>query len=254
MPVGDKDWIDRGTYWQHIYDQLSKRWKDERYRFTASWFSAAANQTFYRGEEDAISHFTGVKVQRCVKDKIASNYGLVTEAVARDWYRSYFGRQVREVGLLVPKWDDRIGYSPDGEVEGDSNAANPIDREDGLVEIKCLLYVPPQLKKFIEAMQRGHTFPPGYHDHIFIAHYDQMQGGMAITGKKWCDYIVFVPNEEFCYVERFYFDEIYWVNHLYKSIRDFLHRHKSLFDRLKERSKQQHCDESYQQYQQIISY
>jgi hypothetical protein len=53
-----------------------------------------------------------------------------------------------------------------------------------------------------------------------------MQGGMAVTGTNWCDYIVFVPDTgEFC-VRRINYDKDYWENDLYPKLCKFIEEEK----------------------------
>jgi exodeoxyribonuclease (lambda-induced) len=75
---------------------------------------------------------------------------------------------VTEAGICLT--DDGIfGYSSDGLVD-----------EDGLIEIKA----PIDSSKILAMWQTGDT---SEYDH-------QMQGGMWITGRKWTDFIMYVPD------------------------------------------------------------
>lgn len=222
MVVGDKDWKDHGTYWLHKYPQRSIPWYRERsFRLTTTNFSPVVNPTFYKGHDDVLRNFSDRKEEKSLQDQIASNYGLIKEPHGRDWYCKKYKCKVREVGLAVPKWDNRIGTSLDGIIEG----------TDGIIEIKCpaALYAP--IKKYLDAINKGWLPPSGYHQHIYDSHYDQIQGAMAITGKKWCDYIVFAADEQI-FVERIFFDPAYWKNYLYPGICEFLTSHQDLFTSL----------------------
>jgi hypothetical protein len=68
---------------------------------------------------------------------------------------------------------------------------------------------------------------------IFDSHYDQMQGAMAITGRQWCDYIVYCLAEESFFVDRVYFDSSYWSNVMYPKINEFLLTNEHLFTNLR---------------------
>ena len=57
---------------------------------------------------------------------------------------------------------------------------------------------------------------------ITPSHYDQMQGGMAICGKGWCDYLVYDCGTGQMYAERVPFDKVYWDEVLYPSLVRFL--------------------------------
>lgn len=104
----------------------------------------------------------GAPVKAWVLDR-----GHEMEALARLQYEARTQSMVNEAGLVLT--DDRLfGYSTDGFV-GD----------DGLIEIKA----PIDSLKICEVMDGD------------IAEYmHQMQGGMWITGRKWCDFIMYVPD------------------------------------------------------------
>jgi hypothetical protein len=94
---------------------------------------------------------------------------------------------VTEAGICVTE-DDLFGYSSDGLCD-----------DDGLIEIKC----PVASDKIIEMWATGD-----------VSEYEpQMQGGMWITGRKWCDFIMYVPDlagvGKDLYVKRIYRDDAF---------------------------------------------
>ena len=94
--------------------------------------------------------------------------GHQMEAAARMHYEARTGSFVTEAGICVTD-DSLFGYSTDGLVD-----------DDGLIEVKA----PIDSSKILAMWQTGDT-----------AEYDhQMQGGMWITGRKWCDFIMYVPD------------------------------------------------------------
>lgn len=140
-------------------------------------------------------------------DLVLTKIGKDNEPKGRDWYELNFGVKVNEVGLAVPKWDNRIGASSDGEVEG----------TQGIIEIKSPLNLYRSLKTEEVVETR-----------IMASHYDQMQGTMAIMNKEWCDYVVYPHLDDEVYVERVYFDSPYWEE-LYRELTPFLDTNKDLF-------------------------
>lgn len=94
--------------------------------------------------------------------------GHTMEAAARRIYEGRTGAFVTEAGICLTD-DDLFGYSTDGLVD-----------DDGLIEIKA----PIDSIKIMEMWKTGDT---SEYDH-------QMQGGMWITGRKWCDFIMYVPD------------------------------------------------------------
>lgn len=94
--------------------------------------------------------------------------GHTMEAAARRIHEARTGAFVTEAGFCKTD-DDLFGYSTDGLVE-----------DDGLIEIKA----PIDSAKIMAMWATGDT-----------AEYDhQMQGGLWITGRKWCDFIMYVPD------------------------------------------------------------
>ena len=92
--------------------------------------------------------------------------GHQMEAAARMHYEARTGSFVTEAGICVTD-DGLFGYSTDGLVD-----------DDGLIEIKS----PIDSAKILHILATGDT---SEYDH-------QMQGGMWITGRKWCDFIMYL--------------------------------------------------------------
>lgn len=94
--------------------------------------------------------------------------GHELERRARMTYEDKNAAFVTESGICVLN-DAPFGYSSDGLV-GD----------DGLIEVKC----PIDGTKILTMWQIGDV----------SEYMHQMQGGMWITGRKWCDFIMYVPD------------------------------------------------------------
>lgn len=109
--------------------------------------------------------------------------GHEMEARARMLYEARTGAFVTEAGLCV---DGNFAYSTDGLVD-----------DDGLIEIKSLL----DGTKVRELWKTGDVSE-------FI---HQMMGGQWITGRRWCDFILYVPAlanvGKDLYVKRIYRDD-----------------------------------------------
>jgi putative phage-type endonuclease len=104
------------------------------------------------------------------------------EPDARNAYQQHTLSLVKEVGFMK---NDFYGYSPDGLV-GD----------DGLVEYKC-----PNQKTHTKYLY-GNKLPTEY-----IA---QVQGGLYVSKRKWCDFVSFHPNfidDKKLFIIRVYRDE-----------------------------------------------
>lgn len=91
--------------------------------------------------------------------------GTLDEPLARDAYADHTGRPVTEVGFMVRTEGHLVvGYSPDGLV-GD----------DGLIEIKSR-----RQKKHLQTVLADEVPPENM---------AQIQAGLWVSGRKWCDYI-----------------------------------------------------------------
>jgi len=92
------------------------------------------------------------------------------ETVARRRWESRTGLLAEEAGVCKTD-DDWFGYSTDGLVD-----------DDGLIEIKC----PIDTNKIATMFKTGDV----------SEYIHQMQGGLWITGRQWCDFIMYVPDLE----------------------------------------------------------
>ena len=109
--------------------------------------------------------------------------GHELEPHARAQYEASTGNLAQEAGVVLSD-DGAFGYSTDGLVNPSASA----DTEDGLasceglIEIKC----PIDSQKILAIWQTGDV----------SEYMEQMQGGMWLTGAKWCDFIMYVPDLE----------------------------------------------------------
>jgi len=99
----------------------------------------------------------------------AMQWGIDTEPRAKAAYTFTLGQPIVDCAFALHGKISDFGASPDGLV-GD----------DGLLEIKC-----PNSATHIETLLRG-----GVEGKYFT----QMQAQMAVTGRKWCDFVSFDPR------------------------------------------------------------
>lgn len=97
----------------------------------------------------------------------AMQWGIDTEPHARAFYEELNNTPVKQVGFVELTED--LGMSPDGLVN-----------DDGILEIKC-----PNTTTHIANILRG-KLPSEY--------VPQVQGGLWITGRKFCDFVSFDPR------------------------------------------------------------
>lgn len=106
--------------------------------------------------------------------------GHELEAMARPAYELRTGNIAEEAGIVKTDCGE-FGYSTDGLVNPSYDGDQIISCE-GLIEIKC----PVDSVKIRAMLETGDV----------SEYMHQMQGGMWITGAKWCDFIQYVPDLE----------------------------------------------------------
>jgi len=99
----------------------------------------------------------------------AMEWGVLQEPMARIAYEEKASVFVEQVSFVEHPTIEWFGCSPDGLVG-----------EDGLLEIKC-----PSSKNHIKYLLGGK--PP-------VKYVPQMQCQMAVTGRKWCDFVSYDPR------------------------------------------------------------
>lgn len=114
-----------------------------------------------------IERLTGVKNETFTN--AAMEWGTATEPLARAAYELEKGVMVDQVSFIDHPTIGSSGASPDGLVG-----------EDGLIEIKC-----PNTATHIDTMLSGQA------DKRYIC---QMQWQLAVTGRKWNDFVSFDPR------------------------------------------------------------
>jgi len=98
----------------------------------------------------------------------AMQRGNALEPLARQLYQENTLNFVEEITMFKSDRGD-FGYSPDGLIG-----------EDGLLEIKCPLAT-THLKYLIDNKLPSEYIP-------------QVQGGLLVSGRKWCDFVSYHPN------------------------------------------------------------
>src|SRR5690606_33132888 len=167
------------------YPQGSPEWLQARAGvITASRFADARSRltkTCKSGKPGdpstaAIRYAWTVAMERVAGKPVDSSFetwqmrrGVDLEPAARVAYEARTGFMVQESGLVLTD-DSVFGYSTDGFVE-----------DDGMVEIKC----PASCDKL------GAIW--GHPEEAESEYIDQINGGLWITGRKWCDLIVYCP-------------------------------------------------------------
>ena len=96
--------------------------------------------------------------------------GQEIEPFARMAYESVSGNLAEESGVALTD-DNLFGYSTDGFID-----------DDGCIEIKCLVGALAVLEM--------------WRDQDLSEYIHQIQGGLWITGRKWCDFVMYCPQLE----------------------------------------------------------
>ena len=142
----------------------------------------------------------------------AIEHGINTEPMARIAYEAEMGRFVNQIAFLDHPTIANYGCSPDGLVD-----------KDGLIEIKC-----PNSSTHIDYLLDDK--PPA-------KYVPQMQCQMAVTGRKWCDFVSFdprLPDDLRLFVVRLERDQEY-IEAMEAEVQKFLSEVDEMFTKLKER-------------------
>lgn len=156
-------------------EQHSEAWHSLRLgRFTGSRFAKVMMGESTDGYKDLMVDIAGEIITHESEETYVNadmERGTELEPGARKEYESIFG-EVEQVGIIllddVDPISDYVGFSPDG---------LPVD---GLIEIKC-----PKLKTHINYIRKNEL--PNIYKW-------QVQGGLMVTGVKWCDFISYYPG------------------------------------------------------------
>ena len=175
--------------------QGSEEWEGWRNRPTASEFSKFITPKTEKYSASATEYAAKIVAKRRGQyteppPSFHMDWGTEHEPNAKHAYTKATGREIRDVGFVLPDDSDLYGCSPDGLVIGESGIV------EGLFEAKCPKFetligywadvidgVPPKPGKLI--YQEACYFP--------VAYRPQVQGQLMITGLPWCDFYVWHP-------------------------------------------------------------
>ena len=157
-----------------------------------AWKASAENYAF----SIAVERLSGQIIEDQYQT-FAMRRGQELEAAARDLYAERTGSEVSETGVVVTDCGN-FGYSADGLVG-----------TDGSIEIKSLMSAKSILPVFAGDLSE------------FI---DQMQGGLMINEREWCDFVLYTPQlskvGKDLLIRRVYRDESY-INSLRNDLDQF---------------------------------
>jgi len=198
-------WKDRGHYYEHSGKQGTEEWKEARIgRINSSNSRAMTGKSNFKTAEETGKIIAGIKIEEFTPEAIERmNHGTKMESPVRTWYEKTNNCKAVERGLCVLKSDIRIGASVDGDVLN----------SDVIIEIKCPVKMYRPILTYLENVDHGWKPEKGYHDHIWDSHFCQMQHGLFVLNKKFCDYIVYCSESSQVYTQRIEFDPVFWKDH-----------------------------------------
>jgi putative phage-type endonuclease len=193
------------------------------------WFALRAGKVTASRVSDVMAKPTTAAYQNYMADLIAERltsvktesftnaamqWGVDHEAQARVEYEVKTGSLVEQVAFVDHPTIQMFGCSPDGYVG-----------EDGLIEIKC-----PNTSTHIDYIRQ---------DKAPAKYVNQMQCQMAVTGRKWCDFVSFdprLPDGLQLFIVRLERDDEY-ISKMESVVQEFLNEVNSAVSGLKERTK-----------------
>jgi hypothetical protein len=154
--------------------QGSEQWERWRNRPTASEFHSFITPARGEYSSQATAYAAKIVAKRLgvyeePPPTFWMTWGTEQEPNAKYAYTAMTKRLIQDVGFVLPDHTDAFGGSPDGLV-GD----------EGLLEIKCP--APETLIAYHAAGELPAQYKP------------QVQGLLLITGRAWCDFLVYHPE------------------------------------------------------------
>ena len=154
--------------------QRTKEWyADRRGKATASKFNLLmAKRGLGKTAQDYALQIAGdslIEVYQEEYQSMSMKRGAELEPYGIKEYEVQTFNDVAQVGFIPHSTIDILGCSPDGLVG-----------EDGMIELKC-----PEQPNHIKYLASKNCPEE---------HYDQVQGQLFITGRKWCDFVSYNPD------------------------------------------------------------
>jgi len=197
------EWREYDNFWEHTAEQGTEAWKNARIgRVNGSNSGAITGKSRFKSPEETGKIIAGVETEIFSEEALERmNHGTKMEPLVRNWYEKEYNCSVLERGLCVLKSDVTIGASVDGDILN----------TDGIIEIKCPVKMYQPLLTYMENVEHGWKPEKEYVGHIWETHYCQMQQGMFVLNKKYCDYIVYCEPQVF--TQRINFNPEFWKEH-----------------------------------------
>jgi putative phage-type endonuclease len=199
--------------------QGTTEWKQLRLgKVTASRVSDVLSKVKNGESASRTKYRTELVVQRLTKEpgesftNAAMEWGTATEPFARAAYEASTSTCVMQVPFVSHLSIPNFGCSPDGMIS-----------TNGLIEIKC-----PNSTTHIEYLLDGK--PPA-------KYISQMQCQMAVTGRKWCDFVSYdprLPEDLQLFVVRLERDDEY-IKAMEEEVTKFLEEVETMYKQLKEK-------------------
>jgi len=153
----------------------------------------------------------GVPFPGKFKGNSAMDHGTETEDEARCYFAALMREEIKQVGFI--EYNDDIGFSPDG-LMGD----------DATLEIKC-----PELLTYMDYIEADCID----YGSLSKTYRDQVQGGLFVTGRKYCYFVLYdarYPSRP-CMHARFDRDDAY-IKELHIKIVMFVDEMKAMLEKL----------------------
>lgn len=195
----------------------SSAWfKERQSRITASYFGRVCKMRQTTSGNKLATTITS----QCKKQyaPLACTWGKDNEPLAIEAYIQHMATldkviTVNQTGLIINPSFPFLGASPDGLLTDPSNTTDT----NGILEIKCP-YKYRNVEPCEAAVNKDFCCELVGDDTLKLKrnhnYYYQIQGQMAISSRKWCDFVIYTNKN--ISVERISFDESHWMTMLPK--------------------------------------
>lgn len=216
--VGSKQYLDCGDYWLSTSPINSTTGKAElKHRLNIEKCGRATGYDRFKSRDSLLQVIVSLENEYISPDTQANLDRLEKyRPRAIKFYEQSMDCKVSARGSIIPKWNPWLISQIDGDVIG----------TEGIIKVECPQTMYASILRYNCVRQ---TNPNAcLRDAIWKPNYFEIQAKLALMGKKWCDYIIYVPKDKernregSVGIYRVEFDADYWNRFIYPLVQEFI--------------------------------